>query len=108
MFIAQPWDYAGYTLSCQNQFGLTPIYDFVFDYFGGKDVMRDFKHASNIIFSNGQLDPWRAGGLTKQVNNDITIIIIEGAAHHLDLRSPNPQDPATVIAARQLELDTIW
>jgi hypothetical protein len=72
------------------------------------DVMRDFKHASNIIFSNGQLDPWRAGGLTKKVNDKITIIVIEGAAHHLDLRTPNPLDPVPVIQARKLELDTIW
>jgi hypothetical protein len=34
-------------------------------------------------------------------------IVIEDAAHHLDLRAPNPQDPDSVTAARRLEEEII-
>lgn len=55
---------------------------------------------SNIIFSNGELDPWQAGGVTFEVSNETTVLYIEKSAHHLDLRLPNPADPATVTEAR--------
>ena len=92
---------------CQTKFGLTPQYDWVFDFFGGLDIEKDFNHLSNIIFSNGQLDPWSAGGVLKQVSPDIVIIYMLNAAHHLDLRTPNEVDDPSVKAGRQLEIDTI-
>lgn len=63
--------------------------------------------ASNIIFSNGELDPWQAGGITKKINDDTIALYIESSAHHLDLRLPNEADPATVTAARQTETEWI-
>lgn len=63
MFISQPFDYDAFTADCQNKYKLTPRYKWVWDYFGGNDIQRDFQSISNIIFSNGQLDPWTAGGL---------------------------------------------
>ena len=70
--------------------------------------MRDFKYYSNIIFSNGDLDPWKAGGVTVQVNDDLPIINIPGAAHHLDLRLPNEVDVGTPVeAARNKETEWI-
>jgi Serine carboxypeptidase S28 len=61
-------------------------------------------HASNIIFTNGDLDPWRAGGLLHDIpgNSDITVRVLEGGAHHLELRLPNPADPEDVVEARNL------
>lgn len=106
MFIAQPFDYDGFTKDCQQKFKLTPRYQWVWDYFGGKDIQRDFQSISNIIFSNGQLDPWTAGGLRDKVigNDNIDVIFIEQAAHHLDLREPNEEhDPQPVKDARALE-----
>lgn len=71
------------------------------------DIKRDFYHTSNIIFSNGQLDPWSTGGVTQNVSAATTVIIIAQAAHHLDLRTPNPLDPQPVIDARTLETSII-
>ena len=69
---------------------------------------RDFYKASNIIFSNGVLDPWHAGGIYKEpVSPKTTTLYIEHSAHHLDLRLPNVADPATVTAARAIETETI-
>lgn len=60
---------------------------------------------TNIIFSNGELDPWRAGSLNDiiQGNDKIHIKYIPKAAHHLDLREPNAEDPAEVTKARDEE-----
>ena len=57
-------------------------------------------HASNIIFSNGALDPWRAGGVLTDINEDILVTLIPHSAHHLDLREPNEADPKELTDAR--------
>lgn len=59
-------------------------------------------HYSNIIFSNGDLDPWRAGGVLTDINPDIIVRMIKGAAHHLELREPHEDDPEDVVEARKL------
>lgn len=63
--------------------------------------------ASNIIFSNGLLDPWSGGGVLHKPNERISIVIIPDGAHHLDLRGTNKADPISVTIARQRELDII-
>lgn len=110
MFITQPFDYDAFTQDCQTKYKLTPRYQWVWDYLGGKDIQRDFQALSNIIFSNGQLDPWRAGGLNDKIigNDKISIIYIGKSAHHLDLREPNDEfDPQEVKDARKMETDII-
>ena len=69
--------------------------EWALDYFGGRHVKKDFLDTSNIIFSNGNLDPWMPGGVTADVSTNwkSIAIYIEGAAHHLDLRLPNNADP---------------
>lgn len=77
------------------------------DTFGGRSVKKDFALYSNIIFTNGDLDPWRTGGVMNPINDNIVVRVIEGGAHHLDLRSPNKDDPQDVTDARKLVTDTI-
>ena len=62
---------------------------------------------TNFCCSNGQLDPWRAGGVTSNLSETLVAIVIEEAAHHLDLRSSNPGDPNSVIQAREQEKQII-
>ena len=77
------------------------------DYFGGRNPARDFMKSSNIIFSNGSLDPWQAGGVVEHVSDSVVILYIENSAHHLDLRLPNEADPQTLTDARTIEMETI-
>ena len=48
-------------------------------------------------FSNGKLDPWHAGGLLVNISDTVVSYMIDNAAHHLDLRSPHPADPPSVV-----------
>jgi len=86
---------------------MTPQPDWALDFFGGHNPYRDFKDASNIIFSNGELDPWHAGGVTYNVSNATIALVIKDSAHHLDLRLPNPLDPTSLAEARMIETATI-
>lgn len=107
MFPAYTWSNKVDTAYCEAAYSLRPQYSWALEYFGGINPKKDFMKASNIVFSNGELDPWQAGGVTFEVSKETTALYIEHSAHHLDLRLPNPADPQTVTDARQLETELI-
>ncbi|CAH8558528.1 hypothetical protein MS3_00005578 [Schistosoma haematobium] len=98
------WDLKSFSISCQNRFGVSPRVEWPKVEFWSKSVHT----ITNIIFSNGEIDPWSALSIT---NNSYvpfaTVINISDAAHHLDLRTPNPADPQSVIKAREIEKQKI-
>lgn len=65
------------------------------------------KASSNIIFSNGELDPWHGSGVKENIGTSIYALLIKDAAHHLDLRAPDPRDPESVVQARLTEMSII-
>ena len=69
MFPPASWDEKENSAYCDAAYGELPQYDWALDYFGGRNAKRDFAKASNIIFSNGELDPWQAGGVTEKIND---------------------------------------
>lgn len=107
MFLPFAWDPQGTTDWCEYAFGLGPQFSWVFDYYGGKNPTLDFMKLSNIVFSNGTLDPWKVGGVTFDVSEKTQFILIEDSAHHLDLRLPNPADPPSLTAARKIEMEAV-
>eukprot|EP00331_Platyophrya_macrostoma_P031616 CAMPEP_0176458116 /NCGR_PEP_ID=MMETSP0127-20121128/32391_1 /TAXON_ID=938130 /ORGANISM="Platyophrya macrostoma, Strain WH" /LENGTH=507 /DNA_ID=CAMNT_0017848603 /DNA_START=77 /DNA_END=1601 /DNA_ORIENTATION=+ len=103
MFPTRPWDYDSYSAMCNKTYSLQARYTWALDFFGGWDYENDYRYYSNIFFSNGKLDPWSAGGVLKNISDSMKAYYIEGAAHHLDLRLPHPDDPADVNLARDME-----
>lgn len=99
MYRTTTWDLKAFSEKCYKRFHLIPKpYDIELRY-GGKNIHA----ASNIIFSNGLLDPWSGGGVLQSPNDKIYVIIIPEGAHHVDLRQSNPLDPPSVLDARQKE-----
>ncbi len=80
-------------------------------YYGGTRL----SYATNIFFSNGNLDPWYPAGVTPQKlaamahppDSSIVARVIDQGGHHLDLFFPTDQDPQSVREVRLLEEDSI-
>jgi len=101
------YDKYSWDANCRSKYNLTPQYDWVFKYFGGINPGADFDASSNIIFSNGKLDPWSGGGVLTNVTNNNIALIVEDGAHHYDLRLPNEADTPSVQEVRQTEFHYI-
>ncbi|KAJ8280669.1 hypothetical protein GJAV_G00057550 [Gymnothorax javanicus] len=100
MFEPQDWDFGAFAEECQALFGVRPRSDWADTVYGGKNI----KSHTNIIFSNGGLDPWSGGGVTKSLSGSLISIFMPEAAHHLDLRFNTNYDPQSVLDARALEV----
>ena len=92
MFPPSDWVPVDNSLACNATYGLMPQYGWALTNYGGMVPRRDFYKASNIIFSNGVLDPWHAGGIIADVSPRTKSLYIANSAHHLDLRLPNDCD----------------
>jgi hypothetical protein len=67
--------------------------------YGGKHIQT----ASNIVFSNGMLDPWSAAGVLQSLTDSVVAVQLPTGGHHLDLFFPTADDPPEAIHARQIE-----
>jgi len=111
LFYPDPWSLEAEIEWCQQYFDdgttsvkVTPQPLWVSQQYGSN---QDWGTASNIVFTNGNLDPWHGGGVLHDLSPTVTAIFMEGAAHHLDLRSSNPLDPPSVVDARKKEVEWI-
>ncbi|KAL8597037.1 hypothetical protein ACOMHN_055630 [Nucella lapillus] len=99
MFFDMPWDFKAYAAGCRAAWGVMPRENWMSLSFWGKNI----SSASNIIFSNGLLDPWSGYGVLQSLAPSLVALQIPQGAHHLDLRAKNPRDPPGVTAARERE-----
>ena len=68
---------------------------------------------TNIVFSNGALDPWSNAGVMPAANSSRTRdagldpslvpVLLDLGGHHLDLFFPTAQDPPCAKQARAIE-----
>lgn len=103
MFPVLPFNSSMRDEYCQKTWNVTPRRDWLNVLFWGKDI----SSSSNIVFSNGDLDPWAAGGVLQNVTDSLVALIVKGGAHHLDMRGSNKADPPSVKAARSFEIENI-
>ncbi|CAH1421281.1 unnamed protein product [Lactuca virosa] len=104
------WEYnsTSYAEECWNQFRVIPRPTWITTEFGGHDyksVLKKF--GSNIIFSNGLLDPWSGGSVLENVSESVVALVTEKGAHHLDLRAATGDDPDWLVKQRESEVEII-
>ncbi|KAK2576844.1 hypothetical protein KPH14_005476 [Odynerus spinipes] len=97
MFRPQPWDIKKLSEDCYKKYGVRSQPYMVCKEYGCKDLST----ATNIVFSNGLMDPWSGGGVLWNLSSSATAVIIPEGAHHIDLRASDPKDPYSVIQARK-------
>jgi len=100
MFWNDPFDLEATVKDCYERWGVITRPEWISETYGGYNSLL---YSSNILFSNGDLDPWSGAGVTKNVGETISSVIISGGAHHLDLMFSNPLDPPSVKLAREIE-----
>ena len=103
MFFQSPWDLDKFTADCLKTYNVLSRPLMAPLMYGGINLTA----SSNIVFSNGLLDPWSSGGVMSSLSDSLVAIVLPNSAHHLDLRGSNPADPPEVIEARRMEREFI-
>jgi len=106
IFPSYPWNFSADNDACMQQFGVSIRPEWPVIQWGALLNMTS-ADGSNIIFSNGLLDPWHSSGILESPSENLISIVIPEAGHHLDLRGPNPADPFYVTDARIQEQSII-
>jgi len=102
-FEASQWSEAGWKAECEAKWGTTPEVFKMQTIYGGRDLLA----ASNIVFSNGGLDPWSTGGIVKDISDSVITCFMKDGAHHIDLRAAEAADPADVVGCRNVHKKSI-
>uniref|UniRef100_A0A348G600 Lysosomal Pro-X carboxypeptidase n=1 Tax=Odontomachus monticola TaxID=613454 RepID=A0A348G600_ODOMO len=98
MFEPLKWNFKDYNNTCFKKYSVSPEPYRVCQQYGCKNL----SSVTNINFSNGLLDPWTSGGVLRNLSSSAIAILIPNAAHHLDLRESNSNDPYSVILTRKI------
>ena len=107
MFYDSAFSLIDETARCNATWGVVPDLSRGIVAFGGREILH---HIENVVFSNGDLDPWTSGGVLPEHiphhlrrERDLSAVFIEGGAHHLDLFFSHDDDPTSVVDARTHE-----
>jgi len=77
------WDFAAFSDYCADVFGVRPSPTTLPITYGGGDI----NASSNIMLSNGMLDPWRAGRVLHNISVSVRAMLIDGATNPNDLQA---------------------
>ena len=103
MFFEQPWNETAAVLECERRWGVRPKTLWATTVFGG----RRLSWASNVVWTNGYLDPWAGLGVQESLSLSLVAMMLPGGAHHLDFMWSNDLDPEPVIEARKTQMKLI-
>jgi lysosomal Pro-X carboxypeptidase len=115
IFNNAPFSWEAWNAECQTDFGVTLRKQWEAVEYGmyngthsDSSIQEELRYASNIIFTNGAIDPWSVGGIKGDLDNpNLSTLLIEQAAHCLDLSAPNNRDTESVKAARKMHVQHI-
>ncbi|KAF3439107.1 hypothetical protein FNV43_RR17382 [Rhamnella rubrinervis] len=108
MFPRFDFNLSSFQEDCWKEFGVKPRARWITTEFGGHDIEATLKtFGSNIIFSNGQLDPWSGGSVLRNISESIVALVTEEGAHHIDLRASTKGDPKWLVEQRATEIKLI-
>lgn len=107
MFWPLPMNLSFTTTHCAAAWGITSPIDY--NWMSTAYDLPSFHGVSNIIFTNGDYDPWGGGGILQSPapERDLLSFNISQGAHHLDLFFSNPADPPELTAVRQTQVSYI-
>ncbi|GMF11283.1 unnamed protein product [Phytophthora lilii] len=100
MFWPVPWNFTADNENCKSEWGIAIRPLWATTQYGGRKAL---KAASNIVFSNGNYDPWSGTGVLQNYSESVVALSVEGGAHHLDLMFSNKLDTPSVLAVREAE-----
>ncbi|KDP32128.1 hypothetical protein JCGZ_12589 [Jatropha curcas] len=108
MFLTYDFNYTSFKEECLKNFGVEPRPRWITTEFGGHDIKTALESfGSNIIFSNGLLDPWSGGSVLQNLSETVVALVTKEGAHHIDLRSSTPEDPDWLVEQRATEIKLI-
>lgn len=99
----QRFDFDSAAAGCKSSWGVTPNKDWAKVMLANKKL----NGVSNIVFSNGLMDPWHLGGVLANVSDSVVAIQIPNGAHHIDLMFSDVHDTADIQHARDMEVTLI-
>ncbi|KAG7401819.1 hypothetical protein PHYBOEH_010282 [Phytophthora boehmeriae] len=100
MFWPIPWNFTADNEHCKAEWGVEIRPLWATTQYGGRKAL---KVASNIVFSNGNYDPWSGTGVLQNYSDSVVALTVKGGAHHLDLMFSNDLDTPSVLAVREAE-----
>ncbi|CAB4314435.1 unnamed protein product [Prunus armeniaca] len=108
MFQTYDYNLSSFQEECWKDHNVKPRPTRITTEFGGHDIKATLKSfGSNIIFSNGLLDPWSGGSVLQNVSETIVALVTEEGAHHIDLRFSKKEDPEWLVDQRATEIRLI-
>ena len=103
MFWKNTWNQAQVDSQCLQTWGEATQVGYAALWYGtSSNYTHLLRHASNIVFSGGSLDPMLYAGINGNSNPNIIAFIINGGMHHSELRAISSSDPSEVAQARSI------
>lgn len=99
MFYRSNWDIKGVSEVCKRTWQVKPDLTRIKLQYGNRDIAEH----SNIVFSNGDMDPWSGGGVLSNISDSIIAIHIKHGAHNYDLLHSHKEDLPSVLKARKIQ-----